>query len=119
MADEVLAARVNALVALGRRKDALATLESLPEAAARGRGLRALRGELLVHEGRCVEALALLDPLLAEASLDDAAERALFARASCRGRMGQFEASAADLRSYLEHFPRGRFAEEARRALRR
>ncbi|MGI5860829.1 MAG: hypothetical protein ACOX6T_02100 [Myxococcales bacterium] len=119
MAEEAAAARADALAGAGRVGEALAALEALAPRLRTGER-RALQAELLAKSGRCREAVSIFDALLSEASKHGAVEeRALFGRASCRGRLGEFEASERDLRAYLELFPEGRFAAEARASLAR
>jgi hypothetical protein len=119
LADEARTARVEALLRLGERERALALLDAAaPLPRGRGRALLATRGELRADAGRCREAVADFDVLLADdAASDDAAERALYQRAACRARLGDSEAASADLETYLERFPMGRDAARARAAL--
>ncbi|HEX6765176.1 MAG TPA: hypothetical protein VF103_06850 [Polyangiaceae bacterium] len=110
-------ARVDALLALGRSAEALGMLERLPiDRLGRGSELRVLRGELR----------AKLDPASAIDDFERAlagdlapalAERALFGRAGSHLRLGDETRGRADLRTYLERFPNGRFASDAHRRL--
>ena len=110
-------ARIEVLLALDRRKEALAILNGMafPDSA-RGRELLVVRAELRAGGG-CREAVAdftraLVDPAL-EAPL---AERALHGRAACHITMGNRSAASADLDAYLRRFPDGRFAADSRRS---
>ena len=120
LAPEAAAARIDALLALGRRAQALARLETLPlERLPRGTELRVLRGELRAGRGALGAALddftaVLSAPNVSAASLG----RALYGRGSCRSRLGDVPGARADLTEYLRRFPSGPFAEPARRALR-
>jgi tetratricopeptide (TPR) repeat protein len=121
---EARLARLDALLALGRRPAALVALEELPgDQVARRPGLRLLRGELLAGAGRCTRALADFDAVLQRRAATGPAltrnhhERALYGRASCRSTLGQTDAARADLQAYLERFPDGTFAPAVRRAL--
>jgi hypothetical protein len=109
-------ARVDALLSLGRRGDALAALESVYVASLpRARELTVVRGELRAEAGRCKQAARDFD--VAAALGDALGERALWGRAGCRARLGDRDGARADLERYLERFPSGKFASEARRAL--
>ena len=112
---------MDALLALGRRQEALAELETLgPDRLAqmpRGAELRVLEAELHAERGACDRAMPLFDEALSRPSGASVEERALFGRASCRVRLGEPDGAAADLRRYLEHHPTGRHAESARRML--
>jgi TolA-binding protein len=130
LAPEASRLRTFALLALGRKSAALAELDrqswvGLPDAEER----RVLRGELRAGAGRWQAAFADFDAVVqahanerASAVADDAragegVERALWGRASARSRLGDESGARADLRAYLERFPRGRFAAEATRLL--
>jgi hypothetical protein len=114
--------RIEALLRLGQQGSALSLLDTLaPAASGYGRELLATRGELRSRAGRCVEALADFETLMASggtSSADAIAERALYGRAGCRVRRGDSRGARADLESYLARFPSGRFAADARAALR-
>ena len=85
----------------------------------RGAELAVLRAELRAEAQRCPEALADFDRCAAAAGCrPEAQERALYGRASCRGKLGQGAAAREDLERYLARFPHGRFASAAARALR-
>jgi TolA-binding protein len=120
LAPEAAAARIDALLALGRRGQALQRLESLSlDRLPRGAELRTLRGELRAGRGELGSAL---DDFSAVLSMSGAPagvlERALYGRGSCRSRLGDVAGARADLTEVLQRFPSGPFAEPARRALR-
>jgi tetratricopeptide (TPR) repeat protein len=115
---EAWATKVDALVALGRKGEALALLDRAPLAALpRPRERRALRGELRAGAGRCADALADFEVVAGAGPADAALERALFGRAACRGQAGDRAGARADLERLLALFPAGRFAGAAARAL--
>jgi hypothetical protein len=116
--EEAQAARVDALLQLDRRAEALAVLDGARfQRLPRGGELRLLRGELRAAAGRCRQAdgdfLAALD----SRPTAQVTERALYGRASCRARLGDSEGGRQLLQQVLERFPGGRYAEPARRAL--
>jgi hypothetical protein len=125
LAAEASLARVEALLALGRRGEALAVLDrdaggrglvAGSAAGERGRERALLRGELRAEAGRCTEAIADF----AAADHDAPAEivaRALWGRAACRARVGDEAAARRDLARYLIAFPAGPSAHKARRWL--
>jgi hypothetical protein len=121
LAPEATLARIEALVKLHRNAEALSLLDGMaPAPAGLGRDLLIARAELRAAAGRCAMAGQDFDLLLdGEPAFDSIAERALWGRASCRA--GDTDAAGArdDLRSYLFHFPHGRFAGDARAALER
>ncbi|MHB8417481.1 MAG: tetratricopeptide repeat protein [Myxococcales bacterium] len=113
-------ARLQALLLLGKRAEAAALLDGFAAHAfvglPRSQELRVLRGELLTEQGRFAEALRSFDGAGAEA--DPALrERALFGRALCRARLGDAAGSREDFERYLELFPEGAHAKQARGAL--
>jgi hypothetical protein len=111
--------RVDALVALDRRGEALALLESLPVPwSPRGAELQVLRGELRAAHS-CQEARLDFDQVLAREAPATLAERALRGRAICRLEEGGLAAATADLEAYLVRFPDGPFAAQATKLLRR
>lgn len=126
---EAAQARVEALIALHRSKDALAELDHLPlrpgDGAPRAAELLLLRGELRAAAGRCQDAevdfsAALASPPGADRAAplsDEQGERALYGRASCRARRGERAAANEDLRELLRRAPTGRFSDQARDAL--
>jgi tetratricopeptide (TPR) repeat protein len=120
LAPEAAAARVDALLALGRRAQALERLETMPlERLPRGAELRALRGELRAGRGQLGAALDDFSAVLAAKSAPaGVVERALYGRGSCRSRLGDVPGARADLEELLRRFPGSAFAEPARRALR-
>jgi hypothetical protein len=119
LADEASTTRVEALLRLGRHARALALLDAqAPRPVGRGRELFASRGELRADAGRCREAIADFDALLADdGATDGPAERALYGRAACRVRMDDAGDARTDLQTYLARYPEGRFAARAREAL--
>jgi hypothetical protein len=115
---EVRIARVEALLALGRRGEALPLLKGIEDAGAvLTRNVRIARAEMLVEEGSCASALVDFADLLASPEADDAAGRALYGRASCSLRAGDVAAGRRDLERYVSLFPAGTLAARARAAL--
>ncbi|MHB8420222.1 MAG: tetratricopeptide repeat protein [Myxococcales bacterium] len=114
-------ARLEALLALGRREEAGRLLDGFAQrdfaALPRSDELRVVRGELLLEQGRFAEALASFEAPGADAT-PALRERALYGRALCHARLGDPEGSRRDFARYLEGFPQGRHAAEAREALR-
>jgi hypothetical protein len=120
LATEERIGRVEALLQLGRRDEALALLDpmTLPSKGRR-RDMLVTRGELRARAGRCAEALIDFGLALTnEARDDDAAERALYGRGSCRARLGDSDGARSDLMTYLARFPSGHFAADVRAMLR-
>jgi hypothetical protein len=121
LAREAEVARVDALLRLGHDSEALSVLDAASERNFEGyprpAQLRVLRGELLATLGRCSEAIPIFSGAISDAQTGQASERALYGRANCRATLGESAASRADLESYLELYPQGHFAAEARRAL--
>jgi hypothetical protein len=116
LAPEAALGRVEALMMLDRRQEALRLIESTPVLPL-GRESTVLRGELRASAGRCPEAVTDFGAALSATPRDALDDRALFGRAFCRARSGDRAGGRAELEHYLSTFPRGRFAVEARRAL--
>ncbi|MBL9009366.1 MAG: tetratricopeptide repeat protein [Myxococcales bacterium] len=117
---EASAARVDALLQLDRRSEALQILDGASFSnLARGGELRLLRGELRAHAGRCREAVADFDAALRGDARSDGplTERALYGVATCRLQLGERGMARDALRKYLSLYPTGRFADAAREAL--
>lgn len=118
--DEARVARVDALLALGRRPEALEAIAAIGSknlgAMPRGLELRALEAELEAEAGHCERAVPLFDALLARPA-PGVEERSLYGRAACRAKLGEPDGAAADLRRCLERFPAGKFAPAAKRLL--
>ena len=115
---EARIARAEALIALGRRREALPWLEGIEASGTTPtRDLRITRAELLAEAGRCPEALGDFDVVLTSISRDGAMGRALYGRASCRLRAGEIAAARVDLQRYVATFPDGPAVGAARRAL--
>jgi hypothetical protein len=110
--------RVEALLALDRRAEALVVLDgmSIP-ATARGRSLAVARGELRATAQRCSEAIPDFSLALEAPAADALAEKALHGRIACLVVIGENGGARTDARTYLERFPSGRFAPEVRRLL--
>jgi hypothetical protein len=117
---EARLARVEALLALGRRSDALSQLDAW-DAAGAGltRGARLARGELRADTGRCAEAAEDFAIVLAASADDGLGGRAAYGRASCALRAGDEAAAREALTRYLEGHPDGPHAAEAREVLAR
>lgn len=116
LAPEAALGRVEALMALDRRNEALRLLETTPSLPL-GRETAVLRGELRASAGRCREAIADFGEALSASPRDALDDRALFGRAFCRARGGDRAGGRTELERYLSVFPQGRFAAQARRAL--
>ena len=110
--------RVEALLALGRRNEALVALDDYRLAGeGSGRSLQVTRAELLADRS-CAQAIAAFDDLLNDpASALTTIERAQRGRAVCHDRTGNPAAAIRDWQTYLTRFPNGRFAPEAHRRL--
>jgi hypothetical protein len=112
---EAAIARVEALLALDRRVDALAVLKTMPiSATGVDRRLLVGRGELHAETGDCSTAVADFTAVINSQQRDGFDERALQGRAACRQRLGQTSAARADLNLYLARYPNGRFAAQSR-----
>ena len=90
-------ARVEALLMLDRRPEALQLLEAIGPGGALTRDVRVTRGELLLERDRCTDAIRDFDGVLAARDGDPAGGRALYGRASCRLRGGDVAGARADL----------------------
>jgi hypothetical protein len=118
LAAEVLLARVEAQLALGGRAEALRLIEAERRGPSReSRQIVLIRGELRAGAGRCAEALADFDGILAQPGADAITERALYGRAVCNRNLQQLTAAERDFSAYLHRFPSGRFASSARAAM--
>lgn len=115
MSVEASVLRVDALTALHRQPEALRSLDEFDLGRVPG-GLerRLQRAELRAASGRFREAIADFDGVLAQTRGADAIERALAGRARCRQRLGDVAAARADALEYLQRFPSGPFAPQAR-----
>jgi hypothetical protein len=115
---EVTLARVEALGALDRTREALALLDATDlDRLPRARELRVLRGELRAGAVRCPLAILDFDRVLSGETDSGLAERALYGRAVCRSSLRDVAGARADLEAYLARFPAGPHAPEIRRAL--
>jgi tetratricopeptide (TPR) repeat protein len=111
---EARVARIDALLALGRRTEALTLLDALPlDRVGRGTELRLVRAELHAASD-CRSALADFDRVLSAAPSAGAEERALRGRSLCRRSLGDAAGARNDADRYLSKYPGGRFAEELR-----
>ena len=110
-------ARVEALLMLDRRAEALQLLEAVGPGGALTRDVRVTRGELLLERDRCADAVRDFGAVLAARDGDSAGGRALYGRASCRLRGGDVPGARADLTRYLSLHADGPSAAAARRAL--
>jgi tetratricopeptide (TPR) repeat protein len=119
-APEAILVKVDALQALGRSNEALSFLryQSLAKLP-RSTELEVIRAELSAKAGRCDEALIDLDQVLRRDPGDRLGARALYARASCRSRLGDEVGAETDLRLYLLRYPNGPHVVAVRRALAR
>jgi hypothetical protein len=106
--------RIDALLALGRRSEALVLLDALPlDRVGRGGELRLVRAELRATND-CRSALPDFDRVLSGASASGMEERALRGRSLCRASLGDAGGARSDAQRYLEKYPTGRFASELR-----
>ena len=118
LGSEATMLRIEALLALGQRDEALSVLDRVPLASLPNRDEQLVaRGELRAAKGRWRDAKQDFDDTLRERGLPAAnakarniQERALWGRASARSRLGDEDGARADLDLYLRHFPGGRFA---------
>jgi hypothetical protein len=112
---EVVLARVESSLALGRKAEALALLESGPAtSASQGPQPALVRGELRAGAGRCADAVGDFDTVLRSGRSDSMSERALYGRAICHRTVGQSEKARRDFAEYLHRFPTGGHAASAR-----
>jgi tetratricopeptide (TPR) repeat protein len=120
LAPEATLARIEALFKMHRTDDALSLLDrTTPVPRGRGRDLLVARAELRAKAGRRAAAIEDFDQLLTgDPVLDPITERALWGRAACRAAAGDAPGARRDLEDYLSRFPEGRFARDARAALR-
>jgi hypothetical protein len=118
---EAAAVRIEALLKAGRTAAALAELDRFPLDGAPGRDeWQVVRGELRANAGRWREAETDFAVALAgrlDGARGELAERALWGRAGARARRGDAAGARADYALYLERFPAGRFADQARSAV--
>jgi hypothetical protein len=116
---EALVLRIDALVAMGDERAALARLtEMSPATLAPLSRLRLLRADLHAKVGDCSRALADYDGLLGKTDVaGELRGDALFGRAMCRAQLGKRSEAERDYRQYLEAFPNGRYASKVRAAL--
>jgi len=115
---EARVARAEALIELGRRREALPLLDEIDgRSGPPTRNVRLTRAELHAEMGQCRRARADFDVLADGDELDDTRARALSGRASCRRSAGDAAGARQDLETYLRLFPGGPFAAVARRAL--
>jgi hypothetical protein len=118
LAAEAGIARLDTLLALGRRRAALELLDRLPLAGSmRRRELLVLRAELAAEAGDCADALLDLDLVARIPAGDVAEERAVYGKAVCLARLGRRRDASSVLDGYLRRFPRGRFVAQALGAL--
>jgi TolA-binding protein len=118
LASEASMVRVEALLALGRRSEALSALDGIALASLPNRDERFVaRGELRATDGRWSEAQQDFDQALRSHNLPATStkarniqERALWGRAAARSRLGDQAGARADLELYLRHYPSGKFA---------
>jgi hypothetical protein len=115
---EATVARIDALLALGRRHAALEVLDGLSLTGySRRRELLVLRGELQTEAGNCADALLDLDLCARVPAGDQIEERAVYGKAVCLARLGQRTEASTTLQGYLRRFPRGRFVKPALESL--
>ena len=121
LAPEAYAIRIEALLRLGRHSQALVLLDAqTPNTSGVGREMLVARAELRADRGRRASALHDFDLVLRpDAPADSVTERALYGRAVCRGKMGNWEEARKDFERYLATFPDGKFANKARTAVNR
>jgi len=114
---EARVARVDALLQLGRRAEALEILDHLPfTQVGRGGELRLMRAELRAADD-CGRALVDFDALVTQSLSANLSDRAFYGRAACELRLGDDAHAERDFNQYLARFPQGRFATEVRAQL--
>jgi hypothetical protein len=119
LASEANATRIETLLRLGRNAQALVLLDGR-KLSAQGleREMLVARAELRADKGCTSAAVHDFDLVLSSPGHADAiTERALYGRATCRAKSGDWEGARGDFTSYLNDFPQGRFTQEARSAL--
>ena len=120
LAPEAAAVRIEALLQARRTSAALAALDRFPLDGVPGREeWRIVRAELRGRADRWSEAESDFSLALTggtERLRDELVERALWGRATARARQGNASGARADQALYLQRFPDGRFAVQARRA---
>jgi TolA-binding protein len=119
LAGEANATRLEALLRLGRNAQALVLLDG-QTLSARGleREMLVARAELRADKNRTSAALRDFDLILSSPGrADGISERALYGRAGARAKNGDQAGARADFAQYLNAFPSGRFAAQARSAL--
>lgn len=105
---EAQLARVEALIATSKYGEAARVLEHVnPSSNSLRRMVRVTRGELLVKQHACEQAVVEFDTVIAENRQDVFDERALYGRASCRLAFGDVDRARSDLARYLERHPNG------------
>ena len=118
LASEAAMLRIEALLSIGLKDEALSALDKVPLASLPNRDEQlVVRGELRAAKGRWREAKQDFDEALRDrnfpatsARARNIQERALWGRASARSRLGDQDGARADLELQLRHFPGGRFA---------
>jgi hypothetical protein len=121
LSGEANLARVEALLALGRRREALGVLERTAASPALEGGENArertlLRGELRAEAGRCGQALADFASVERDAPVE-LGSRALWGQAVCHARLGEAASARRDFARYLAVYSEGTMARQARRWL--
>jgi tetratricopeptide (TPR) repeat protein len=104
LAHEALILRVEALLELGRDREALHLLDgaALSDVDA-SHSLLVTRGRLRAAANRCVDGVGDFNLVLAESRRTE--RQSLFGRALCRKQLGDSAGAAADLERYRREFP--------------
>jgi hypothetical protein len=103
LAHEALILRVEALLNLGREREALRLLDRTPLTdVAASHSLLVTRGRLRAEANRCAESVGDFSLVLAESPQPD--RQALFGRAICRKQLGDIAGARADLEHYRHAF---------------